>query len=125
MRWLRRLGTGVRGLRIDTCGLVRVRRGRRIGYDHRTLEGDANVVGFELHGILEQALTGLERHECPDLEGEAVATLLQLIYQLADADVLVIGLSCKPYSRQRAGRMDEGSAEAHPDFFLMEEFGAK
>ena len=42
--------------------------------------------------------------------------------QLADTDILVIGLSCKPYSRQRLGRLHAGSAEAHPEFFLMEEF---
>lgn len=42
---------------------------------------------------------------------------------LSEADILVIGLSCKPYSSQRVGRYgNKGSVRAHPDFYLMEEF---
>ena len=41
---------------------------------------------------------------------------------LSEADILAIGLSCKPYSSQRVGRYGKGSVRAHPDFYLMEEF---
>ena len=41
---------------------------------------------------------------------------------LSEADILVIGLSCKPYSCQRVGRYGKGSVRAHPDFYLLEEF---
>ena len=42
---------------------------------------------------------------------------------LSTVDLLVIGVSCKPYSRQRAGRTTEPkSVQAHPEFHLLEEF---
>ena len=59
----------------------------RLGNDDRPFEGNPNVVRHELHRLLEKPFTSLEGHEGTDLEREAIATLLQLLHQLAHADV--------------------------------------
>ena len=62
-------------------------RCRRLGHDDRAIDRHAHIIGLELDRLLEKPFTGLERDECPDLERKAIAALLEVIYQLADADV--------------------------------------
>ena len=59
----------------------------RAGDDDRAFLSHADVVRCELHGLLKEPLTGFEGDEGADLEREAVAALLQLLHQLANAHV--------------------------------------
>jgi hypothetical protein len=60
---------------------------RRPGHDDRAFLCHADVVRYELHRLLHQPLTGFQGDEGTDLERQAIAALLELLHQLAYADV--------------------------------------